>query len=258
MGRNVIYYFSGTGNSLHAAKLIAETLGECCLISMGGPAVPSGVYDRVGFVFPCYAGGLPARVADFLRGLDLSENKNAYFFAIVTYGGLPGNALPQAGEMLKNKGFALHYGRAIHMFANYVALYGMATDPEQKAAQSDIALRAAAQEVADKARRDISGANPAVSLFYRVFLRSLPNKDRGFRVTDACVHCGKCEKVCPVRNIRLTEGVPVFHHRCEQCMACIQWCPTHAIEYKNKTQNRGRYHHPAIRFDEMLAPENER
>jgi epoxyqueuosine reductase QueG len=44
---------------------------------------------------------------------------------------------------------------------------------------------------------------------------------------------------------------PVFKEQCEQCMACIQWCPKQAINYKTKTQTRGRYHHPDISYQDM-------
>jgi Pyruvate/2-oxoacid:ferredoxin oxidoreductase delta subunit len=30
-------------------------------------------------------------------------------------------------------------------------------------------------------------------------------------------------------NIKIADGKPLFLHKCEQCMACIQWCPKSAI-----------------------------
>jgi epoxyqueuosine reductase QueG len=40
---------------------------------------------------------------------------------------------------------------------------------------------------------------------------------------------------------------------CEQCMACIQWCPQQAINYADKTKTRKRYHHPKIKFADMAG-----
>jgi ferredoxin len=55
-----------------------------------------------------------------------------------------------------------------------------------------------------------------------------------------------------VENIRLENERPVWLHNCTQCFACIQWCHLDAIEIKNKTLNRTRYHHPEIRLKEMI------
>lgn len=81
----------------------------------------------------------------------------------------------------------------------------------------------------------------------------LPKKDKGFRVSEACIKCGICQDVCPVANITMESGQPVFHHQCEQCMACIQWCPKEAINYKNKTQDRGRYTNPDMKVQELVT-----
>jgi Fe-S-cluster-containing hydrogenase component 2 len=59
-------------------------------------------------------------------------------------------------------------------------------------------------------------------------------------------------KVCPVDNIALVEGRPVWSHRCEQCMACIHLCPVEAIQAGRKTAARGRYRHPTVQVDDLI------
>ncbi|MDD3092322.1 MAG: 4Fe-4S binding protein, partial [Methanoregulaceae archaeon] len=49
-----------------------------------------------------------------------------------------------------------------------------------------------------------------------------------------------------VGNIRIEGDRPVWLHHCEQCMACIQLCPTDAIQ-AGKTEGRRRYRNPEIR-----------
>ena len=51
MSKNIIFYFSGTGNSLKVAKDIAAAIEDCELISMGRSHKLSGTYDRIGFVY---------------------------------------------------------------------------------------------------------------------------------------------------------------------------------------------------------------
>jgi MinD superfamily P-loop ATPase len=83
-------------------------------------------------------------------------------------------------------------------------------------------------------------------MIYPRFIAGVHEADRKFTVDDRCTSCGRCAEVCPVENIRLEEGRPVWLHHCEQCMACIQLCPAEAIQAGKKTEKRGRYHHPGV------------
>ena len=57
-----------------------------------------------------------------------------------------------------------------------------------------------------------------------------------------CIGCGKCEKLCPLNNITLQNARPVWGSNCTQCMACICYCPTRALEYGKKSVGKPRYH----------------
>ena len=72
--------------------------------------------------------------------------------------------------------------------------------------------------------------NPA---FYRFFVKA-----DAFRATDACIECGKCVERCPLNNIRLENGKPVWGKHCTHCMACICDCPKEAIEYIEKLNHQ--------------------
>ncbi len=62
-----------------------------------------------------------------------------------------------------------------------------------------------------------------------------------FYTTDKCLGCGKCAKLCPLNNIRMTDKRPEWIKSCAHCMACIGNCPVQAIEYGDKTQNKVKY-----------------
>ena len=64
------------------------------------------------------------------------------------------------------------------------------------------------------------------------------------RATDACVSCGQCAQACPMNNITLAGGRPVWGGACTHCMACISLCPKGAIEYGRGTVGRRRYRCP--------------
>ncbi|MDR0374648.1 MAG: EFR1 family ferrodoxin [Treponema sp.] len=62
--------------------------------------------------------------------------------------------------------------------------------------------------------------------------------DSNYNISENCVGCKICGKVCPVKNIEIINNKPVFKHACEQCMACIHLCPFRAINYRDKAQNK--------------------
>ena len=67
-----------------------------------------------------------------------------------------------------------------------------------------------------------------------------------FHATDRCIGCGLCVTVCPENNIRMEGDRPVWSNRCVQCLACLHRCPTRAVEYGTKTQQKGRYKNPKV------------
>ena len=75
--------------------------------------------------------------------------------------------------------------------------------------------------------------------YYRWFITT-----KKFRTEDSCIGCGKCEKVCPLGNIRMEKGLPQWGDRCTHCMACINFCPKDAIEYGKGSVGKIRYRGP--------------
>ena len=95
----MIFYFTGTGNSLYAAKQIG---GE--LISI--PQVihrkeQSWRAEEIGIVCPVYGHEMPAIVKGFLKK---AEFQTEYFFLILTYGNIHGGAAELAQQELKRCG----------------------------------------------------------------------------------------------------------------------------------------------------------
>ena len=64
--------------------------------------------------------------------------------------------------------------------------------------------------------------------------------------SEACIGCGKCVELCPLSNIYLENGKPVWGKNCTHCMACICYCPKEAIEYGRKSKGKPRYHFEAL------------
>jgi Na+-translocating ferredoxin:NAD+ oxidoreductase RNF subunit RnfB len=46
-----------------------------------------------------------------------------------------------------------------------------------------------------------------------------------------CIKCGKCERGCPQKAIKLVNGIPeVDYSLCNSCGTCVEGCPTHVLK----------------------------
>jgi len=256
--KNILYCFSGTGNSLSVARAIAGDLhGEVVPMGREIRVLPMEDTERVGFVFPVYMWGLPLLVAYCIKDCRGLEGK--YVFAVATFGGSPGATLLQAADILKGKGAALSAGFGVKMPGNYIPMYdALSVTKQQKLfSRADEKIKMIAAAVREKKQYPPEKGNFFVShflsrYFYSFAAPHIPEMDKRFRVTEKCNGCGICARVCPVENIVLEQGKPQWRHHCEQCLACIQWCPQKAVEYGKKTPGRKRYHHPGIRLQDMI------
>ncbi len=256
-----IYCFSGTGNSWAISKTIQAALDDAALIRIDSTLIeqqPKIRTDVVGIVFPVYAWGPPGIVERFLRQAEITQP--AYLFLVATHGGGPENALAYTANLLRRKGLRVDAAFDIQMPNNYITGSNPSSQEDARALiqQQTSALEAIALKI--KERRTIPvAATPSLSgkiksrVIHPLFTANAFRQGKKFTASDACTHCGVCEKVCPVENIHLNQQqTPEWGTRCEWCSACINWCPARAIESGSATVGRNRYHHPDIKANEMF------
>jgi Fe-S-cluster-containing hydrogenase component 2/flavodoxin len=255
-----IYYFSGTGNSLVIARDIVKELGSGEVISISsllGGGVISTDADALGIVYPVYAFGIPAIVERFISRLKLKEDQ--YLFTVANYGLMQGAGITRCYRLLKRSGIEPSAGFGIIMPSNYTPFRGVL--PEEKQKKIFNTEKEKVRKIAESVKKK-EKVRPQTGFFLgRWFLaepigalssRLMKSEDKKFKVTQKCDSCGICAEVCPVDNIDMLDGTPVWKHRCEQCLACFHWCPQGAIEIGKSTAGKKRYRHPDVTLGDMI------
>jgi ferredoxin len=270
-----VYYFSGTGNSLFVAKQIKERInGKLIPI----PTVMEKAHirtdaDVVGIVFPVYYAvndcGIPLIINRFIHKLESLDSK--YVFAVCTCGNMPGTTVENVSKLVKSQGGELAAGFTAKMnnktlsqekqdktLANQKKKLDVICKYVQSRKKGKLETRGIMRKIV-LAPLLYLAIKPSFSRRYRKlsgspslpFSELIPIADGSFRVNDKCSSCGICSHVCPVNNIKLVDGRPVWQHHCETCLACYSWCPQGAIGGEIVSYN-ARYHHPTVKLSDML------
>lgn len=243
----MVLYFSGTGNSRYVAKKIAEISGDE-IISIN-QRIKESDYSPVEsekalvFVGPVYAGRLPRIMDKYISKVTFSGTKRTYFIA--TCAATPWQTVSYVQKMCEQKHFSLLGFNSVVMPQGYIA--GGGTQPKEV---NDKILKEAEPKIVKIAetiwdKQLLPKEQPGKAVMSKVLnpiMYSMMISAKGFTVTDKCTECGKCKTRCPLNNISIVNGRPVWGKTCTHCMACIAGCPAEAIEYGKKTQGKTRYY----------------
>lgn len=235
-----ILYFSSTGNSLYIAKQVQEVLGG--KVSYLPKYEGSGEeFDKVILVTPIYSYGMPKHVYEFLPRLD----KTKELIVIQNYGGMVGGADFLMRSYCEKLGLNLKSVFVVQMPENFTTTF---TVPKfyiksiLKNADKNISA------VIEKIKEGTPHLPKKKRTKEQKYLKNMSNWHiigQRFCVSEDCVKCGKCAKICPVGNISFEGGTPVFGDKCVACLGCYHRCPQKAIRYKNK-KKKDRYVNPNI------------
>lgn len=261
----MIFYFTGTGNCLHAARAIADVDEKILSI----PRVMRGACDEmmfadeaIGIVYPIYGHMMPRMVRQFIERARL---ETPYFYVVATYGNRHANAVELAQEECRAAGLDVAYATTLQMVDNWLPAFDMneqcasagekRIDENLKRIRSDVMAR----------RRWIEPVSDVDRAAHEEFLtrgiRFEPGDLVDFLRIDAqaCTNCGICAQVCPAGCITQQNGSAVRDALagmgCNGCLACIHACSQGAIALPSGEKNphaRWRNEHVSLR-DLMVA-----
>lgn len=256
----MIFYFTGTGNSLYVAQNIAEqqqeeviSIADCIKQKHFEFALKKG--EKIGFSFPIYFWGMPTIVEDFIDQMKFTHDEDDhYVYAVLNCGGSIGNTDHIFKKKLLKKGIKLNALFSVFMPDNYMLLMDLLT-PEEKIpvllANTEKRLVKINEAIAISGtgnlklhKKGLPKLQSAIAHFYYKHDRST----KPFHATDACTSCGLCAEICPSEAISLQNGKPIWQGKCTQCLGCLHRCPAKAVQYGKKTALKGRYLNPNCKW----------
>lgn len=254
----MIFYFSGTGNSKWLAKQVSLAQGEKLVFIP--TALKNSEYsfslkegEKIGFIFPIYSWGPPPIVLDFIQRLNLLGYHKHYLFFVCSCGDDIGLAKEVFEREINAKGWSCNAGFSLIMPNNYVLFPGFDVDSKdlEHKKLTDVISELENVNKAISASQSIfnckKGSFPFIKtrIIYPLFVR-YGIEPKKFFVTDACISCKRCENACPMDNIQMVDGKPVWGKNCTSCLACYHICPKQAVQYGKITVKKGQYFNPNI------------
>ncbi|MBQ9984327.1 MAG: EFR1 family ferrodoxin [Lachnospiraceae bacterium] len=263
----MVLYFSATGNTEYIAQEIAKRLDDECvnIIDRVKTNDNSVLHSDKPFIIcaPVYVCEMPRFMSKYLKKQTFTGNKDVYF--IFTSGGYCGISGQLAKWMFRKKKMNYRGHAEFKMPRNYVAndAYPMLSKEEVEdrivKSHEKIASVVADIQAGNKlTARHIFLFETIITLPFNPVWCKQKLLAKDFYSTEQCIGCGKCVKLCPLNNIELENGKPVWSDNCTHCMACIGNCPTQAIEYGTITQDKEQYNFGKYRYvADSLSDKNE-
>ena len=116
----MVFYFTGTGNSLYIAKqLDSHPLSIPQVLRQSKTEFTD---EKIGIVAPIYGHEVPEMVKEFMRKTDFRTD---YFYMILTYGNRHEGAAELVEQLCKSCGITASYINVIRMVDNWLPAFDM-------------------------------------------------------------------------------------------------------------------------------------
>ena len=253
----MVFYFTATGNSLYVAKQLDSR--PISIAQAIHDASKTYRADSIGIVCPVYGHEMPELVKDFLKA---AAFETRYFFILLTYGNRHGGAAELAKEYAERVGLHPNYINVILMADNFLPGFDMEQQRQLDKKVDEQICHIKADISANK--QYISPVTEKDRAAHQEFLARMENRGADifhdlYRITDDCIGCEICTRVCPKKCFRVENQKSIWDKTgCISCMACIHACPMRAIQLKMPEKNpMARYRNENISLCEIVDANNQ-
>ncbi|MDE6201262.1 MAG: EFR1 family ferrodoxin [Clostridiales bacterium] len=239
----LLIYFSGTGNTKRIADLYKsafesrEAQVDSIELPLAAPLPDVDGYDLIGLGYPIHGFNAPKLLLTLCKTLPKRNKKtdgykNAFIFKS---SGEPVRMSDVSSlkmrKILKRRGYKVNNEYQYVMPYNIIFRH---TDSQV------YKMWTVAQKLVPADVDEILQGKPRLpkKMFMGGFLAWVLRCEhwgahiigKSYKANKECVKCGKCQKLCPMGNIRTNKkGKIKFGGKCIICMRCVQACPKAAI-----------------------------
>ena len=237
-------YFSGTGNSRYAAELFCREYDKDAIaysIEDDDVLMAVNSADMIVFAYPVQFSTVPKIVRDFV-----TDNKELWrsrkVFVIATMGLFSGDGAGLLGRLLERYGADVTGGLHLKMpdsIADEKALKRPLEKNKELVKQAERKIKESVRQL-----KEGHPTQEGIGPLYRLagfwgqrayFGHKTGEYSSKLKIDEEkCTGCGKCGKLCPMKNITIVEHKAVPGDRCTMCYRCINKCPGQAITLLGK------------------------
>lgn len=236
-------YFSGTGNTKHCAEKLVRLLdAQARIMALEDAGAVAAIQEQeiIVFAYPVQFSHAPLMVRDFIQDhADLWQGKQ--ILCLATMGAFSGDGAGCAARLLKKFGARIIGGLHIRMPDSVCDVKLL----KKSLAENQRIVLAAERKITATATKIRAGQYPREGLGFLHRIAGLLGQrlwsydktrqySRRLQINAACIGCGQCAKLCPMKNIAIGNGKPVPGNRCTMCYRCISQCPQKAITLLGK------------------------
>lgn len=236
----IIFYFSGTGNTLLIAKEIKKIFEENNYNVVLKDIIQSederleGDF-HLGIVVPVAMQSTYKFIWEFVENLPKAKGRKIFFADTLEI--FSGGIVGPMKKILEDKGYNCIGAKEFKMSTSMLK-------SEEKLKKGKIKNKKAISEVEEFVLSIIKEENSWKRIpIFSDKMKSILDKDSIWKEfsekisidNDKCIKCKICIKNCPVNAIKL-EGlnVKINHNTCISCMRCVNYCPKNAFKLNGK------------------------